>query len=67
MTVYSDSFGIEDIPQEVLIKTRDKSITHNIFNKEDVNSVMCGFYCIVFIQQMFAGNTLFSYEDYKHN
>lgn len=50
MTVYSDSFGIEDIPQEVLIKTRDKSITHNIFNKEDVNSVMCGFYCIVFIQ-----------------
>ena len=29
--VYFDSFGIEYIPQEVLNKIRDKSITHNIF------------------------------------
>ena len=29
--VYFDSFGIECIPQELLNKIRDKSITQNIF------------------------------------
>ena len=29
--VYLASFGVEYIPQEVLNKTKDKSITHNIF------------------------------------
>ena len=29
--VYFHSFGIEHIPQEVLSKIRDKSITRNIF------------------------------------
>ena len=29
--VYFDSFGIEYIPQEVLNKLKDKSITRNIF------------------------------------
>ena len=31
VTIYFDSFGIEYIPQEVLNKIRDKSITHSIF------------------------------------
>ena len=30
--VYFDSFGIEYIPQGVLNKIKDKSITHNIFS-----------------------------------
>ena len=29
--VYFHSFGIEHIPQEVLRKIRDNSITHNIY------------------------------------
>ena len=29
--MYFDSFGTEYIPQEVLNKNKDKSITHNIF------------------------------------
>ena len=29
--VYFDYFGIEYIPQEILNKIRDRSITHNIF------------------------------------
>ena len=32
---YFDSFGIEYIPQDVLSKTKDKSITHNIFTIQD--------------------------------
>ena len=43
-TVYFDYFGIEYIPEEVLNKTKDKSITHNIFRTQDnYDSIMCGF------------------------
>ena len=48
--IYFDSFGIEYIPQEVLNKIKDKSITHNIFRIQNNESVMCGFYCITFIE-----------------
>ena len=43
--VYFDSFGIKYIPQEVLNRIRDKSITHNIFRMQDNESTVCGFYC----------------------
>ena len=41
--VHFDSVGIEYIPQEVLNKIKDKSITHNIFRIQDDSSIMCGF------------------------
>ena len=72
-TAYFDSFGIEYIPQELLNKNRDKSITHNIFKIQDNESIMCGFYCIAFIAYMLSGKTLldytylFSLTDYKIN
>ena len=53
-----DSFGIEYIPQEVLNKIKDKSITHNVFRILDNESVMGGFYCITFIEYMLPGKTL---------
>ena len=71
LAIYFDSFGIEYIPQEVLRKIRDKSITLNIFRIQDNESIMCGFYCIAFIEYMLAGKTLldhtnlFSPNDYK--
>ena len=70
---YFDSFGIEYIPQEVLSNIKDKSIAHNIFRKQPDDSIMCGFYCIVLIEHMFAGKTLVDYTylfspyDYKKN
>ena len=72
-TVYFDSVGIEYIPQEVLNKIKDKSITHNIFRIQDNDSIMCGFYCIAFIEYILAGKTLLDYtnlyypNDYKKN
>ena len=45
--VYSDFFGIEYIPLEVLNKIRYKSITHNMFRIQDNESIMnllFGFY-----------------------
>ena len=73
VAIYFDSFGIEYIPQEVLNKVRDKSITHNIFRMQDNESNMCGFYCIAFIEYMLPGKTLLGYtnlfspNDYKKN
>ena len=46
LVIYFDSFGIEYIPQEVLNKIKDKSITHNTFRIQDNESIICGFYCI---------------------
>ena len=60
-SVYFDSFGIEYSPQEVLNKIKDNSITHNIFRIQGNESIMCGFYCIVFIEYMLAGKILLDY------
>ena len=48
---------------EVLNKIRDKSITHNIFEKQDNESTMCRFYCITFIEYMLTGKTLLDYTN----
>ena len=71
--LYFDSCGIEYIPQEVLNKIRDKSVTHNILRIQDNESITGGFYFITFIEHMLAGKTLldytnlFSLNDYKKN
>ena len=69
---YCHSFEIEYIPQEVLSKIKDKSITHNICRMQDNESIMCGFYCIAFIEYMLIGKTFLDYaiffpNDYKNN
>ena len=64
LVVYFDSFGIGYIPLKVLKKIRDKSITHNILIIHDNESVMCGFYCITFIEYMLAGKTLLDYKNF---
>ena len=55
--------GLNIFPQEVLNKIGDKSITHNIFRIQDNESIMCGFYCITFIEYMLAGKTLLDYTN----
>ena len=60
-TVYFDSFRIEYIPQEALNKIRDKLITHNIFRIQNNEYIVCGFYCIAFMEYMLAGETWLDY------
>ena len=73
LAIYFDSFGSKYIPQEVLNKIRDKSITHDIFRIQDNESILCGFYCTTFIEYMLAGKSLFDYtnlfspNDYRKN
>ena len=48
-------------------------MTHNISRIQDDDSIMCGFYCIAFIEYMLAGKTLLDYtnsispNDYEKN
>ena len=44
--VYFHLFEIEYIPQAVLSKIKNKSITHNIFRVQSDDSIMCGFYVL---------------------
>ena len=57
-------FETEYIPQEVLNKIKDKSITHYIFRIQEDDSIMCGFYCIAFIEYMLPGKTLLYYTNF---
>ena len=57
------SVGIEYITQKVLNKTKDKSITHDWFRKQDNESIIHGFFCITFIEYILAGKTLLDYTN----
>ena len=60
--IYFDSFGVEYIPKEIINKVGiNKNIKTNIFRIHDYNSVMCGYFCILFIEFMLKGN------DFKKN
>ena len=52
--VYFSSVGVGYIMQEVLRKIKDRPTTHNILKKQDDDSIMCGFYCITFVEYMLA-------------
>ena len=56
---YFDIFGVEHIPKEFkTIINRPSSIKTNIFRIQAYNSIMCGYFCIAFINFMLAGKTL---------
>ena len=70
---YFDSFGIEHIPKEMIKFIGNKNIKTNVFRKQAYDSIICRYFCIVFINIMFKGKTLtdytnlFSLNDFKRN
>ena len=67
-------FGVEHIPEEIKkFINRSLSITTNIFRIQAYDSIMCGYFCIGFINFMLAGKTLtdftnlFSPNNFKKN
>ena len=56
--VYFDSFGAEHIPEEIKEFVGNKIIKANSFRVQANNSVMCGYFCIGFINFMLAGKKL---------
>ena len=71
--VYFDSFGVEHVSEEIKEFIGNKNIKTNIFRVQANDSVMCGYFCIRFIDFMLAGKkltdytNLFSPHDFKKN
>ena len=71
--VYFDSYGVAHVPEEIKEFIGNKNIIANIFRVQANNSVMCGYFCIGFIDFMLAGKKLtdftsmFSPHDFKKN
>ena len=71
--VYFDSFGVEHVPEEIKEFIGNKNIKANIFRVQANDSVMCGYFCIGFIDFMLSGKkltdftSLFSPYDFKKN
>ena len=70
---YFDSFGVEHIPKEIKTFISNKNIKTNIFRIQAYDSIMCGYFCIGFIDFMLAEKTLteftnlFSQNNFKRN
>ena len=55
---YFDSFVVEDIPQEIKTLISNQTIKTNIFRIQAYDLIMCGYFCIGFIDFMLARKTL---------
>ena len=55
---YFDSFGIEHIPKEIKKFINNKKIIANIYRVQNYDSIMCGYFCIGFINYMFKNKSL---------
>ena len=72
-TVYFDTFGVEYIPEEIKDFIKNKNIKIYIFGLEEYNSIMCGYFCMGFLDFMLVGKkltdytNLFSPYDFKKN
>ena len=78
--IYFNSFGVENIRKEIktVINRNSTSALHNknitnIFRIQAYDSIMCGYFCIGFINFILAGKTLteftnlFSPNKFKRN
>ena len=59
---YFDGFGVEHIPKQTRKFIGNKNIT-NIYRIQAYNSVMCGYFCIGFIDFMLKGKNLLEYTN----
>ena len=62
-TLYFVSFGVEHAPQEIKKFIGNKNIKANIFRVQASDSVMCGYFCIGFIDFMLVGKKLTDYKN----
>ena len=56
--VFFNSFGVEHVPEEMKEIVGNKNIKTNIFWVETNNLIMCGYFCIGFIDLRVAGKKL---------
>ena len=72
IVTYFDSFGVEHIPKKIMkfiartsfgLGSRHKEIITNIYRIQPYDPIMCGYFCIGFINFMFNGKSLTDYTN----
>ena len=72
IVTYFDSFGVEHISKEIMksivrtsfgLGSRRKTIITSIYRIQAYDSIMCGYFCIGFINFMFNGKSLTDYTN----
>ena len=56
--IYFDGFGVEYVPKEIKKFIANKDIETNIIIIQAYDSIICGYFYILFIDFMFKGKTL---------
>ena len=70
---YFDSFGEEHIPKKIRKLIGNKNVITNVYRLQAYNSIVCGYFCIRFIDFMLKGKSLLEYtnlfspNDYEKN
>ena len=60
---YFDSFGVENIPKKIKSFINNKHIKTNIVRIQAYVSIMCGYFCVGFIDFMLVGKTLVEFTN----
>ena len=60
---YFDSFELEHIPKEIKKFIGNKNVVTNIYMIEAYDSIMCGYFCVGFINFMLKGKSLLEYTN----
>ena len=58
LIIYFDSLGVEHIPEEIIEFIGNKNTKANIFRVQANDAIMCGYFCIGFINFMLVGKIL---------
>ena len=70
---YFDSLQVDHTPKEIRKFIGNKNITTNIYRIQTYDSIICGYFCIGFIDFMLKGKSLLKYinlfspNDYEKN
>ena len=60
--IYFDTFGVEHIPKKIRKFIGNKNIITNIYRIQAFNSIMCGCFCIGFIDFMLKSKKLLAVD-----
>ena len=60
---YFDSFGIVHIPKEIKKLIGNENVVTNIYRIQADDLIMCGYFCIGFIDFMLKGKSLLNYTN----
>ena len=61
--IYFDSFGVKYIAKEIKTSINNRIIETNIFRVQSFDLVMCGYFCIEYIDFIFKGKILTEYTN----